>query len=284
MVAAAAAASTVFALADELAEEHRAPAAPPSRADAWDARLQRPLLVASLLFVVVLTVPVLLPDLPGPVDALLRAANVGIWVFFTVEYAGRLWLSEQRWLFVRTHPLDLLIVLVPFFRPLRLVRLVAVAGRLGHQSRGGLVGDVTKMVTLAAFFTAFLGAVLALDAERGAPDTVILGFRDALWFSVGTMTAVPYGDVYPVTQEGRVIASVLMVLGLVFVGLITAAIAAWFVQFISGEEEDSAELRAVHERLVAMEQLLGQLAAASVPAQRTAAPRARRAPKDPGER
>ncbi|MCW2613558.1 MAG: Fibronectin type domain protein [Frankiales bacterium] len=66
------------------------------------------------------------------------------------------------------------------------------------------------------------------------------------------------------------------------VGIITAAIAAWFVPFITDDQDASegAELRAVHARLAAMEELLGQLTAASVPQQRAVATRARKAPRD----
>ena len=245
------------------------------RYDSWNARMERPLLVSALLFVAVLSLPILVTDLPGPVRLSLRLANIAIWLLFTADYVVRLFLVEDRRRFVKTHVLDLVVVLVPFFRPLRLVRLVAVAGKLGRHGRGGLVGDVTKMVTIAAFFSAFLGAVLALDAERHAQDTTIANFPDALWWALGTMTAVPYGDVYPVTQTGRLVSATLMILGLVFVGVITAAIAAWFVQFVSREDEleealegEGRELKVVQERLAAMESLLQELVAAQVPAQR----------------
>ncbi|MCW2777684.1 MAG: Ion transport 2 domain protein [Frankiales bacterium] len=237
----------------------------------WNQAMTTPLLVMSVLFVVVLVVPALVVDLPHVARTVLRVANVVIWLFFAVDYVGRLRLAVDRKRFVRTHVVDLLVVVLPFARPLRLLRLASVAGRLGKQTRGGLVADVTKLVTLASVFTAFLGACLALDAERNAAGTTIANFPDALWWALGTMTAVPYGDVYPVTQEGRLVSAALMILGLVFVGLITAAIAAWFVGFIGGEEEDaatSAELQAVQERLIAVEALLLQLVA--LPQQRQA--------------
>ena len=271
MVAAAAAASTVLALEEPAgARPAAAPAPAPTGYERWSARMERPLLVASLLFVVVLVLPVLVTDLPPLARTALKVANVGIWLFFTVDYLGRLRLAEDRRHFVRTHVLDLVVVLVPFFRPLRLARLLTVAGRVG-QSRGAVVADVTKLVTAAAVVTAFLGAVLGLDAERTAPETTIANFRDALWWALGTMTAVPYGDVYPVTQEGRLVSAALMVLGLVFVGIITAAIAAWFVQYIGhpDEEEVSAELVDVQARLVAIEALLLELTAGGLPRQRT---------------
>ena len=287
MVAAATAFSTVNEMSDQLTPpsfgpdtDEPTPAVEPTAYDRWIARMERPLLVTSVLFVVVLVLPILVTQLPKPVDTAMVVANVAIWALFAFDYVMRLRLSADRMRFVRTHVLDLVVVLVPFFRPLRLLRLLAVAGRLGQRSSGAFVADVTKMVCYATAFTAFLGGVLALDAERDAKGTTIASFPDALWWAFATMTAVPYGDVYPVTQEGRLISSVLMILGLVFVGLLTAAIAAWMVQYLSregdGEIDAAVELKAVRERLAAMEALLLQLAPpVAVPQQRPPAPRRR---------
>lgn len=278
MVAAATAVSTVNAMADELppTERPEEQAGDTAAFDAWNAKMATPLLVTSVLFIVVLSLPILATGLPESAKLAIRIANLGIWLFFTVDYVVRLRLSPDKKLFVRTHVIDLLVVVVPFFRPLRLLRLLSVASRVGRQTRGALVADVTKLVTGAALLTVFLGAVLALDAERNATESVITNFSDALWFAIGTMTAVPYGDVYPVTQQGRIVADVLMILGLVFVGLITAAIAAWFVGFISNEEEleealeaRTEELKVVNERLERMEALLEQIASRKVPRQRS---------------
>lgn len=279
MVAATAAASTVHLLDEDGHHAHLHADAERAWSEEvdepavhrWNTAMTTPLLVMSVLFVVVLVVPALVVDLPDLARDVLRVANVVIWAFFAVDYVARLRLAVDRKRFVRTHVVDLLVVVLPFARPLRLLRLASVAGRLGKQTRGGLVADVTKLVTMASVFTAFLGACLALDAERDAADTTIANFPDALWWALGTMTAVPYGDVYPVTQEGRLVSAALMILGLVFVGLITAAIAAWFVGFIGGEEEDAAtavQVQALQDRLVAVEALLLQLVA--VPQQRPA--------------
>ena len=240
------------------------------RYDRWVAALERPLLMAALAFLAALCVPVLLPDLGATASSAVSSLNAVIWLLFALDYLVRLSLTADRRAFVLRHPLDLIVVLVPFFRPLRLLRLVSLTKLMTRKRGGGLVKDVTLYVCVAAALVMFFGAVGTLDAERYAPQSRITTFLDALWFSCSTMTAVPYGDVYPVTQQGRLVAAVLMVLGLVLVGILTAAIAAWLVDFVSGDAEIEADLghlvdsaaaeqRDLHEvqaRLAAIEALL----------------------------
>jgi voltage-gated potassium channel Kch len=76
---------------------------------------------------------------------------------------------------------------------------------------------------------ALLGAVGFHAAERGV-NLHVRSFADSLWWSMVTMTTIGYGDVYPVTPWGRLIALVLMFLGIGTLGVSTAAIAAYFVQ------------------------------------------------------
>nr|MBA3233489.1 two pore domain potassium channel family protein [Propionibacteriales bacterium] len=78
----------------------------------------------------------------------------------------------------------------------------------------------------------FVAAVAMLDAERGAADANIESFGDAAWWAVTTMTTVGYGDRFPVTTEGRLIASALMLAGIALLGVVTAALASWFVERI----------------------------------------------------
>lgn len=91
-------------------------------------------------------------------------------------------------------------------------------------------------VSGAAALAVGLGALAVLDAEREAPSANITTFGDALWWASTTVTTVGYGDRFPVTGEGRLVAVALMVLGIGLVGAVTAAVASWILGRASVEE------------------------------------------------
>jgi len=96
----------------------------------------------------------------------------------------------------------------------------------------------------AFIFLAFCAALAELDAERNAPDASIVTFGDALWWAATTMTTVGYGDTYPVTGRGRLIAVALMIGGIALLGTVTATLASWLVEAVENERRDVVDLRA----------------------------------------
>lgn len=84
-----------------------------------------------------------------------------------------------------------------------------------------------------------------LDAERNAENATITTFQDALWWTLTTMSTVGYGDRYPVTTEGRLVAALLMIGGIALLGVITGTIASWLVEKLRGVEQ--AELETAQE-------------------------------------
>ncbi len=94
-----------------------------------------------------------------------------------------------------------------------------------------------------------LGPALAvLDAEQNAPGSNITNIGDALWWAFATITTVGYGDFYPVTVLGRLIAAGLMIAGITMLGTVTAALASWFVEALaSGQPSRTAEQNRVNE-------------------------------------
>ena len=90
------------------------------------------------------------------------------------------------------------------------------------------LADLTS-VRRAAGTAVGLGALSALDAERDAPGATITSFGDAVWWAWATVTTVGYGDRFPVTLEGRLIAFALMLVGISLVGVVTASVAAWLI-------------------------------------------------------
>ena len=120
----------------------------------------------------------------------------------------------------------------------------------------------------------FVASLAVLDAERHAPDASITTFGEAVWWTITTISTVGYGDRYPVTAEGRLVAASLMVAGIALLGVVTASLASWFVENLrrAGEMERGAgrgvgrsqraeaqlaavlaELRTINARLDALE-------------------------------
>jgi voltage-gated potassium channel len=236
----------------------------------WERRTDAPLLALALLFIVVLALPVVADLSPGQ-RAAVRIVNIAIWAVFVIDYLARLYLALRRWEFVRTHPVDLLVIALPMLRPLRALRLLrlarlgALAGVLQQRSQRSLHARVGAYVAVSVVIALGLAAVAMLDAERNAKDANIKSLPDALWWAVTTVTTVGYGDRYPTTPAGRLIAVGLMVVGIALLGVVTATIAAWFVSRIQKVQEAEqrteatmvdvlAELREVTARLDSMEQ------------------------------
>ena len=237
------------------------PARSPEALARWTARAEAPMLGFALLFLVLLVVQALTPDRLLAATLALRAGEVLVWAAFAVDYVVRLRLAPDRRHHVRSHLVDLLALVAPFLRPLRLLTLVGVLGtsarRAGDDIRNGLafIAGLAGLLVLSS-------AALMVEAEREAESATITTYGEALWWATVTITTVGYGDRYPVTLEGRAIAGVLMVVGIALLGLITAAVATWFVKHSAeqagrGDGDDDptiTTLALIAERLERLEQ------------------------------
>lgn len=169
---------------------------------------------------------ILLWSFPAGPPAFLRALNVIAWIVwasFAVDYIARLLLSGNKGRFVRTHKLDLLMVLLPMLRLLRVFLLLrrSLASVSTEKIAGSIVSIVIAVVVISAFFM--------WRVEYDAPGATITTFGAAIWRAVVTTTTVGYGDYTPVTAVGRGIAIVLMIVGIRLIGTVSATVAAWFV-------------------------------------------------------
>jgi hypothetical protein len=112
-----------------------------------EARTDWPLLVLAVGFVVIHAVQVTAPGLPATAHRLLEALSWGIWPIFAVDLLARVWLAERRWLYLLTHPIDVVVVLLPALRPLRVLRIFAAGQAL--VSRGGRVSLLRSAQAIA---------------------------------------------------------------------------------------------------------------------------------------
>jgi voltage-gated potassium channel len=218
------------------------------RAQAMERRLQWPLLAAALL-----TIPAIVieqSNVGEPLDTTAAVLNWTIWTAFVIEIALMLSVVDDRWRWLRDHPLDVAIVVLtpPFlpaalqatrvFRLLRLVRLM----KLAVLSRRLLSTEGVRDAAVFALITILGGGAAFAAVENGHHEHPVSAW-DGVWWAITTVTTVGYGDFSPMTLGGRVIAIVVMVVGIGFVAIITAAAAERFMRSREAEAE-RAELRA----------------------------------------
>ncbi len=226
-----------------------------SRLKGYERRSTPVLLALACVFLVVYAVPILRPELPALFQAALAAISGVLWLAFAADLAIRVYLAEDRLRYLLQHPVDVLLVVVPMLRPLRVLRVFTAGQAL--VAGGGRAGAfrATQAVVIGVGLLVLVGALAVLDAERTSPDANITSFADAVWWGVTTVTTVGYGDRYPVTGAGRIVAATLMVVGIALVGVVTASVAAWFIRQTKNALDE--EITSVETRL---DQLSTQMA------------------------
>ncbi|MBT2503457.1 potassium channel family protein [Curtobacterium sp. ISL-83] len=204
----------------------------------WSGRTQWPLAVAATAFLAAYAVEVLADPRGGLLLVCELVINI-TWVMFIVDYVVMLMLAEQRGRWFVRHLLDLAAIALPFLRPLRLLRLVQLFQAL-HRSGGAAVrGRVSVYVVVTTVLLVFVSALAMYDVERHAPGATIVSFGDALWWALVTITTVGYGDLTPVSVEGRFIAAGVMISGIALLGVVTATIASWIIDQVGRREDDA---------------------------------------------
>jgi voltage-gated potassium channel len=219
------------------------------RAERLAARLELPVLVAALL-----TIPAILVEessFGGPWEGIARVLDWAIWLAFAGEAAAMLAVVDDRRRWLREHPLDLAIVVLtpPFlpaalqaarvFRLLRVLRLLKLAtlARRTFSTEG-----VRDAAVLAGIAVLGGGAAYAALEKTDPIHHQPIDAWDGVWWAITTVTTVGYGDQYPETTGGRLIAIGLMLVGIGFVAILTAAAAQRFVHAGRQADEQRAEV------------------------------------------
>ncbi len=205
----------------------------------WTKLSEIPLLVLALVFLAAYTWSVI-ADLSGRAAILTDTAMNVTWAAFLIDYLVSLFLARPRrhW-FVRHLP-ELLMVALPALRPLRLLRLISVVVMLHRNGVTHFRGRVASYVAAATVLLVLVAGVAELDAEHHAPGSNIHNIGDAWWWAFTTITTVGYGDFYPVTLAGRLVAVGLMAAGVALLGTVTALLASWFVEQVNQSKISAA--------------------------------------------
>lgn len=225
-------------------------------------RTEWPLAGAALGFLAAYAVEVL-ADPTGAARAVCEVVVDVTWAMFIVDYVVMLVLAEHRGRWFVRHLLDLAAIALPFLRPLRLLRLVQLFRVLQHTTGTAVRGRVTLYVVTTTALLVFVSALAVYDVERHAAGATITSFGDALWWAIVTITTVGYGDLTPVTVEGRLIATGVMISGIALLGVVTATIASWIIDQV-GRRNDEAqtatrrEIRELTDEIRALRELVEQ--------------------------
>lgn len=227
--------------------------------DRFSAAVELPLTVLAALWLIVLIVPLVM-HVPADVSDTFLFIDFAVWACFVLEYFVKLYLASNRRHFVGHHLLDLAVICVPLFRPLRAARLVALLrgsvlfANAFRRARDLFTHKGFHFVVMSAVGLVFICSALVLLFERHAKGTTIHNYGEALWWGIVTVTTVGYGDKVPVTAAGKGIAVVLMLAGIGLIGVLTATIASYF---IGGKEDEASKERAeILARLNRIEALL----------------------------
>lgn len=173
-------------------------------------------------------------------DYVLMIINVPITVIFFIDFLYRLRTapSKSDYFFRNWGWADLLASL-PFQQTkiLRLFRLVKVyrllqdygAKNIGRSLIKDKAGSALLMLLFIAIIVLEFGSLLLLHIESGVPGANITSASDALWYIVVTMSTVGYGDLFPITNPGRVVGTVIIVVGVGVFGTLTGFLANLFL-------------------------------------------------------
>ena len=209
---------------------------------------QVPVMVSVLMLIPVLIIEYTQQNL----NSLAIYLNWGIWLVFLLEYTVLLYFVEDKINFIKTHKLELFIIIFSFpivpeglassgflrfarlprlLNSLRFFRLAALLGRFGTTVKSifnskGLRFIVYTTIGLVLFF-GFLFYISEPHVET---------YSDGLWWALVTITTVGYGDITPVSTLGRIIAGALMVMGIGFIATITAAVSSFFISSFNDNE------------------------------------------------
>jgi voltage-gated potassium channel len=188
-----------------------------------------------------------------------EVANWVIWAVFAAEVAFILIVAPRKRAALRAHWLDaaVVVVTVPAYgrllsslrlarlvRLLRLLRAGVIVSRALQAERRLTSANVFRFVSMATIFITVIAGAVQATIDTGD----FKGFWNGIWWAVVTVTTVGYGDIYPTTVAGRVVAIVLMFVGIGFLAVLTATIASRFVS-----QDRGAETTAITDALTRIE-------------------------------
>ena len=200
---------------------------------AWEERSSTPMFVASVLYLLAFAAPIMSTRIQEPYDGYLNILQLILWGLFAADYCIRLYLAPRRLYFITHNLMNLAIVLLPAWRIVSFLAMIYMTANRQYKRLSELA---VKLFGYTAIFI-IMFALAIYSVESSAPGAMIRDLPTAYWWTFTTLATVGYGDVYPITGIGRVIAVVVMLYGVGLVAVATGALASWIIEKIGGVEE-----------------------------------------------
>ena len=202
--------------------------------------------------------------------------EIAITVVFAAEFGLRFFAAESRLAYAKAHWIDLLALLpairflrfarlgrlVYFLRAARVLRLLVFIRFLAQADR--VLNRITWIASrngvhvalLAALGLVVIGGSIVWELERST-NRFFYSYGDALWWAISTVATVGYGD-GPTSLPGRVVAVILMVIGISCFGLITATVTTLFLDRGRGSVSNADLLKAIERLHIRLDRLEGK--------------------------
>jgi voltage-gated potassium channel len=195
-----------------------------------------------------------LVDPPPGQDMIYDSADAMLTLIFVAEFASRFLAARKKTWYLRRHWIDAL-ALIPTARGLRLLRLLRLLRMV--RAFAGVFRALASLerfakhrgllVLFGAWLTTAAICGIALYLAESGINPEVSTFGDALWWAVVTVATVGYGDVTPITSEGRFAASVLIVVGITLWAAVTGTITSLLVESHSGSASIPEQIRQLAE-------------------------------------
>jgi voltage-gated potassium channel len=155
-------------------------------------------------------------------------------------------------------PLDSAFRAMQAIRIYRFVRLARIIYKFKGVTKGTTLNEKLLAMPGITLVVILISTTLIVEVESKAPNAMIKNGGDAVWWALSTVTTVGYGDMYPVTTQGRFIAAVLMLVGIALFGSISAFVTSKII--LPKEDRDHEgelrEIRALHKEVKELRQTL----------------------------
>jgi voltage-gated potassium channel len=193
------------------------------------------------MFIVITTVILLVVETNSKMPLWIRVYEWFAVVFFSLEWIGRVWVSRDRLKFISS-PLSIidLLAIYPVFRPLRLLKIFRYISDINYLFKVFKEKSFEFLLLLSLFgFLVFFSATSLYIFESNGLNENIKSYYDAIYWSLITITTVGYGDISPVSDEGRFITILLIITGIMLISLLTSILTTTMTDKLNFIKENS---------------------------------------------